>query len=99
VSDIVVESLGLGGGTKTGSARVTVVDDLLAPAAGTVVQGYFGGDISQAVSATTDIGGVAVLTGTETKKGRFNVTFCVETLVRDGLVYQASANLETCDTN
>jgi hypothetical protein len=99
VSDIAVESLSLGGGAKTGRATVTVVDDLLQPAAGTVVQGHFTGDVNQAVSATTDGGGVAVLTGSETKKGRFNTTFCVDALERDGLVYEAGANLETCDTN
>jgi hypothetical protein len=99
VSDIAVESLSLGGGAKTGRATVTVVDDLLQPAAGTMVQGHFTGGVNQAVSATADVGGVAVLTGSETKKGRLNVTFCVDALEQDGLVYEAGANLETCDTN
>jgi hypothetical protein len=98
VASISVASVGQG--RKRGQATVTVVDNCGVPVSGATVTGNFTGTISQSgVSAVTNSSGVAVLQTSGTAKGTVTVTFCVSGIVKSGLTYSASGNVETCDNN
>jgi aryl-phospho-beta-D-glucosidase BglC (GH1 family) len=90
----------VGQGKKRGQATVTVVNNCGVPVAGATVTGNFSGTISQSgVSAVTNSSGVAVLQTSASVRGTVTVTFCVSGIVKSGLTYSASSNVETCDNN
>ncbi len=100
VESLTVGTVGAGQGKKRGQATVTVVNNCGDPVAGATVTGSFTGTLNQSgVSAVTNSSGVAVLQTSSTAKGSVNVTFCVGGIAKSGMTYNASANVETCDTN
>lgn len=78
-------------------ATVTVVDDQGAPASGVTVSGWFTGDTSGSASATTGGAGTATLESA-LKKGGSSWTFCVTALSGSGIMYDAEADAESCDS-
>lgn len=79
------------------SARVAIVDGLGNPVAGAAVAGRWSGVISGGdTGRTTDSNGIATFWSARTRTPG-SVQFCVTGVSRDGLGYDAGANLETCD--
>ena len=97
-SAVLTSTVGVGGGYKKGKAQVTIVNDCGGAAEGALVTGTFTGDIEQTVTAQTDGSGIATIDSTATARGKVKITFCVDGVVVS-LVYDASANNETCDSN
>jgi V8-like Glu-specific endopeptidase len=85
-------------GPKTDAiATVTILDENGDPVSGATVSGTFSGEASGSTSATTNSSGVAELklsiTGTVT-----SFSFCVDNVTHSSYTYNASANVETCDS-
>jgi hypothetical protein len=85
------------GQTYKAKATVTIVDAYDAPVSGATVSGTFSGATSGSVSGSTDSSGNVTLTSSG-KKGGGTWTFCVTDVTKSGWTYNASANVETCDT-
>jgi hypothetical protein len=85
------------GSRNRGAATVAVADVNGAAVGGVSVEGSFTGDWSGTVTATTDSNGQTTLQTPPVKNGT-NFTFCVSSLAREGWTYDASANLENCDS-
>jgi len=85
------------GQTYKAKATVTIVDANNAAVSGATVSGTFSGATSDSVSGTTDASGNVTLTSSG-KKGGGTWTFCVTDVTKSGWTYNASANVETCDT-
>lgn len=86
-----------GSPSSTAYADVTIVDDGGAPVSGAAVTGTFSGDVVGSKSATTNTSGVATLS--IKKKGTIShFGFCVDNVTHTSFTYNASANVETCDT-
>jgi hypothetical protein len=84
----------VGGGNKSGTATVTLVDANGAPIGGYFVEGDFGGSITeQAVSAepTSPASGEVNLQTAGQEKGGVSVTFCVSGIVFDGIYSRPGA--------
>lgn len=100
VSAITVSTVSVGQGFKIGQAAVTVVDGCGNPIAGAMVTGDFTGNISESgASGVTNASGLATIQTNGSAKGNVSVTFCVTNVAASGLTYNASANVETCDSN
>jgi hypothetical protein len=78
VDSVSTGSTGVGGGSKAGTATITIKDDNGNPAVGYTVTGDFGGDFSEPgrTGVTGGDGSVTIQTN-GSKKGKVNVTFCV----------------------
>jgi hypothetical protein len=88
--------------TKTGlnykaNATVTVVDASNAPVGTATVSGTFTGATNDSVSGATDANGNVTLSSSNKKNGG-TWQFCVTGVVKSGWTYNASANVETCDS-
>jgi len=79
-----------------GRATVVIVDENGDPVSGATVTGTFTGDITATESGTTDSNGEVTLQ-TNAFSGVTTFGFCVDS-VSGSLTYNASANVETCDT-
>jgi hypothetical protein len=79
-------------------ANVTVVDGAGNPVAGATVNGVWSGLVTNGDgSRTTDLTGTAVFySGRSNSSGTF--TFCVTSITKNGLTYDAAGNIETCDS-
>jgi beta-glucanase (GH16 family) len=79
-------------------ANVTVVDGAGNPVAGATVNGVWSGLVTNGDgSRTTDLTGTAVFySGRSNSSGTF--TFCVTSIAKNGLTYDAAGNIETCDS-
>jgi hypothetical protein len=97
-SSIVLSTVNAGGGRVKGRATVTIVNNLGNPVSGVTVTGTFSGSFSETLSATTNSSGVATLTTVNKKKPPVPFTFCVDNVTGGTLVYDPSANVETCDS-
>ena len=97
VGSIVLSDVPAGRGNKYGQASVAVVDDCGSSVTGVTVDGTFSGDYNEASSASTGGSGIAVMQTTTTQKGKVSFTFCVDAISGAGLVYDSSANVESCD--
>jgi len=85
-------------GRKFGQVHVTILDNCGNPVPQALVTGTFTGSYSEQASATTDAGGLAVITtSTQTRKPSY--TFCVDDVFHETLAYQANDNIETCKSN
>jgi hypothetical protein len=78
-------------------AVVTVADANNVPVVGATVKGTFGGATSDTVSGVTGAGGQVTLQSSTRRNGG-TWTFCVDGIAKDGWVYDAGANVETCDS-
>jgi len=85
------------GQTYKAKATLTIVDANNAAVSGATVSGTFSGATSDSVSGTTGASGNVTLTSSG-KKGGGTWTFCVTGVTKSGWTYNASANVETCDT-
>ena len=96
VESIVLTVDDQGGGNKYAVATVTVLDDLALPVESADVTGTFSGKFTGTFNESTNADGVAVLIAGP-KNGSTDYTFCVDDVVHATLIYDANANLETCD--
>ena len=81
VGSVEVTTVGIGQGQKRGQATVVVVDDLGGIVAGATVTGEFTGTFTeQPEPEITDATGTAVITTSESAKGKVSVTFCVTSI-------------------
>ncbi len=96
VQDIVTGTQGAGQGKKFGTATVSVLDNNGQPVADTKVAGTFSGTFSETAIGVTDASGEVTLVTTTSSGGQVSVGFCVDSLVHSSLVYDASANVESC---
>ncbi|HEY0946912.1 MAG TPA: cellulase family glycosylhydrolase [Opitutaceae bacterium] len=88
------------GGNKRGRATITVVDDCGNPVANATVTGAFSGTYNETGrTGVTNASGVATITTNGKSGGTPSVTFCVTAIAHASLVYDAAANVETCDSN
>ena len=98
VESIVAGTMRGSQGRKFGEVVVTVHDDCPRPVSGADVTATFSGDFREQRTITTDNDGVAKFeTTTQAKKPSY--TFCVDYVDYGTLIYDASSNVETCDTN
>ena len=86
-----------GGGPQTvATAVINIVDENGSPVAGADVTAIFSGSHNETVTGTTDAtGSVTLVTSVKNKTVSFDV--CVDD-VSSALIYDATANVETCDT-
>jgi hypothetical protein len=100
VDSITVTTINVGKGQKSGYAIVSIVDNLGNPISGASVTGRFTDDfVESGVQDVTDSSGIAEFYTLGTAKGRLHLTFCVDNVLRSGLVYNANENIETCNSN
>ncbi|MBW8002184.1 MAG: family 16 glycosylhydrolase [Planctomycetes bacterium] len=97
VDSIVSSTQSAGGGRKYGRVTVTIKDDCGNTIAGAQVTGTFSGSFNEQVTATTDASGNAVLTTSVSAK-KPSYILCVDNVVDGSLPYNASANIENCDS-
>jgi beta-glucanase (GH16 family)/PKD repeat protein len=95
ISSVVTGTQGAGRGQKYGTASVTVLDDLGAPAVGVNVTGNFSGTWNETASAVSDSNGVAQLISSSSASGGVSVNFCVSD-VTGGLPLDTSASSGLC---
>lgn len=91
VSSVVVGTINAGGGSRFGSATVTILDNLNNPVSGALVSGTFSGSFNESVSGTTGSNGQVVLRTSTTARGGVTVNFCVNN-VSGSLPYDPSLN-------
>lgn len=78
VGNVSTGSKGIGGGSKVGTATVSIVDNNGNPAAGYTVTGDFSGDITDSGrSGVTGADGTVKIETSGSKKGKVNVDFCI----------------------
>jgi hypothetical protein len=77
VASVFVETVNVGGGSKSPRATVVIQDDQGNPVAAMNVSGTFTGDAAGIDTRTTNSSGSVVLTSPNSKKGKVNFTFCV----------------------
>ncbi len=94
VASVSTGQQGVGGGSKRGTASVTITDDLGSPVSGVSVQGDFSGDFNEpnAGPSTTNGSGVASFTTSQTGRGKINVNFCVSSVTGGSLPYEPADN-------
>jgi hypothetical protein len=98
VDSIVLTTVNVSG-KKKGRATVTIKDNNGDPVANATVTGQFTGDYNETRSAVTNSSGVAVIDTVATIKAKtVHFTFCVTNVTHATLTYNASANVETCDS-
>ena len=95
VSSVVTGTAGAGRGKKFGTASVTVVNDIGAPAEGGTVSGNFTGTWNESGSAVTDSNGIAEFTSSSSSSGVVTVNFCVSD-VTGGLPLDTIASNGMC---
>ena len=84
-------------GWSYGYSTVRILDNYVDPVVNADVTGTFSGDYTETISATTNAHGIAIFT-TTTQVQNPTFTFCVDDIVKDGLVYNSGDNIETCDS-
>lgn len=87
-----------GQGKQSGLVTVRIVDQLGNPVPAATVNGQYSGDFVETVSGLTNNDGVATLATTGVKKGSVRYTFCVTSVSHSSVVYNSSANVETCES-
>ncbi|HEY0654341.1 MAG TPA: family 16 glycosylhydrolase [Chryseosolibacter sp.] len=96
VSSIVTGTVSAGGGSKSGTATITLRDNTGNPVSNATVTGTFSGSFSETKSGVTGTSGTVTLTTTAKLKGTLTVNFCVTSVTHSSLAYNASANTITC---
>jgi beta-glucanase (GH16 family) len=96
VSSIVTGTAAAGGGSKFGTATITIRDNAGNPVPNATVSGTFSGTFSESKSGVTGADGTVKLTTTNKAKGTLTINFCVTNVVHSTLAYNASANVVTC---
>lgn len=96
VSSIITGTAASGGGSKFGTATVTVLDNLGNPVSNATVTGTFSGSFSETKSGVTGANGTVTITTTAKLKGTLVVNFCVTNVTHSTLAYNASGNTITC---
>lgn len=97
VADINASSVNNGGGRRSPSVEVLIMDDSGALVVGASVTGAFSGDVSGSYTATTNNYGVAIFSTSDSIR-QLSYTFCV-TNVSGTLPYESAANTQTCASN
>jgi len=77
VASVFVDTVNVGGGSKSPRATVVINDDQGSPVGSVNVSGTFDGDAAGSDTAPTDGSGTAVLVSPNSKKGKVKFTFCV----------------------
>ena len=96
VASITTGTQNAGQGQKSGTADVTIVDDLGGNVAGATVTVTFTGDLNETVVGTTGANGVAELVTIGTAGGNVQFTACVDNVVAS-LPYDPASNVQTCE--
>lgn len=97
VADIVLTRSGSFRRYKNAQAWVTVLDSAGSPVSGATVSGTFTGGVSVMISAVTGSDGTALLEAGPVRS-RTHFSFCVDDVALEGYIYDAAADLESCDT-
>jgi beta-glucanase (GH16 family) len=84
------------GGSKFGTATITVRDNSGNPVSNATVTGTFSGTFSETKSGTTGADGTVKITTTAKAKGTVTVNFCVTGISHSTLTYNSAANVMTC---
>ena len=87
VSSLSVSAVKFSKGKKGGRAVVTVTDDNGAPVSGVTVTVVFSGTFSETRTGVTNGNGVATIDTVGTKKGKVNVSACVDDVAGGSLTY------------
>ncbi|WP_371373104.1 family 16 glycosylhydrolase [Thalassotalea aquiviva] len=95
VSSVVTGTEGAGRGKKSGTATVTLLDNLGAPIAGAQISGNFSGTWNESAQAVTDANGVAVFATSSAASGAVSVNFCVND-VQTTLPLDVNASTGVC---
>jgi beta-glucanase (GH16 family) len=96
VSSIVTGTAAASGGSKFGTATITVRDDVGNPVSNATVTGTFSGSFSETASGITGADGTVRLQTTAKLKGTVVVNFCVTNVTHNPLPYNSSNNVITC---
>jgi beta-glucanase (GH16 family) len=96
VNSIVTGTVSAGGGSKSGTATITIRDNAGNPVSNATVTGNFSGSFSETKTGVTGADGSVRLTTTGKLKGTLVVNFCVTNVSHATLTYNASANVITC---
>ncbi|WP_296620778.1 Ig-like domain-containing protein [Marivirga sp.] len=96
VSDLITGTGNAGGGSKYGTATVTISDNLGNPVSGALVSGTFSGTFNESVSSTTGSDGTVLFQTSTTARGGVTVNFCVNN-VEGNLTYDPSLNSGSFD--
>jgi beta-glucanase (GH16 family) len=96
VSEVITGTGNAGGGSKYGTATVTILDNLNNPVSGATVSGTFSGTFSESVSGTTTSDGTVSFQTSATARGGVTVNFCVNN-VEGSLTYDPSLNSGSFD--
>lgn len=99
VDSIVAGAVGVGKGAKSGTATVSIRDDLGGGASGVTVTGSFSGTFNESVSGVTGSGGSVSFTTAASAKGGVSVTFCVTSVSGGALPYDSNDDVMSCDSN
>lgn len=97
VADITTATRGAGKGQKQGTATILVTDNNGDPVSDVMVSGNFNGSFTEQASGITAADGSVTLVTSSAAGGQVSVGFCVDNLSHAELVYDMSANIETCD--
>lgn len=82
-------------GQKYGSATITIVDNLGAPAAGVTISGNFSGTWNEVATGITDANGTVVLLTTTSAGGGVSVNFCIDTITGT-LTHESASSVGLC---
>ena len=96
VASIVTGTVNAGGGSKQGTATITIKDNLGNPVPNATVTGTFSGSFSETKSGVTGTNGSVTLTTTAKLKGTLTVDFCVTNVSHASLAYNSAGNQITC---
>jgi beta-glucanase (GH16 family) len=96
VASIVTGTASAGGGSKFGTAVVTIRDANGNPVPNATVTGTFSGSFNETRSGVTGSNGSVTLTTTAKVKGTVTVNLCVNDVSHSSLTYNSSANAITC---
>ena len=83
-------------GSKYGTAKVLIHDNLGNPTAGATVTGTFSGTFNETGSGVTGSDGTVNFQTTSTTKGSVVIDFCVDDVTHSSLIYDPALNKITC---
>lgn len=96
VSEVITGTGNAGGGSKYGTATVTISDNLGNPVSSALVSGTFSGTFNESVSGTTGSNGAISFQTSATARGGVTVNFCINN-VEGNLTYDPSLNSGSFD--
>lgn len=97
VTSVVTGTESASKGRKSGTAVVTVKDDLGTRVAGVAVTGTFSGTWNETASAITDSNGVASFVTSSSVGGAVTVGFCVNDVTGSALPFDGASSVSMCN--